>query len=318
MSNTLPHVAPTHILPTLGEIMLRDVPVLPGSTDLVQALKVLEQSNHGVAMCVMPGQPPKALTSADCTQLLMTSLQGFPVPQRLAEAAQGVDFQMFSHQGVDEALSELQGNLQHGIAIYEGDQLIGYVGTEQWSALSLRFLQPARQVEWPEDPNDLNDPLTGLPDHRAYRMNLEMRLIDHQELQSNFSLGLIEIDWLDGLVQRHSMNEERSTVQRVSNILVSGLRANDALYCLEAGKWGLIMGDVSPNIARAISSRLIEAVWQAEFKNHGSPLGKISISAGVCGPGIDSDSTENDAEEALEQALMSGGHQVRVLGERLI
>ena len=318
MNPASPRLLTDTALPTLGDIMLSDVPVLSPSTHLVEALKLMERHQQGVALCVMPGQAPRALTQSACTELLMTSLQGFPVPALLMDAAQPLAFQMFKHQSVEEALSQLQGDLSAGIAVYEGDQIVGYVGAAQWSRLSVRLLQPAAALDLPADPHDLIDPLTALPDHRAYRMHLEMRLIDHHELNSAFSLALIEVDWLDGLVQRHSMKEERSTIQRVSHTLTSGLRGNDNLFSLEAGKWGLVMSDVSPSVGRAIAGRLIDSVWKAQFKNHGSPLGQVSISAGVTAPNVDTDSTESDAEEALEQALMSGGHQVRVMGERLI
>lgn len=303
--------------PTLGEIMLRDVPVLPPSTDLIQALKVLERSAGGVAMCSLPGEAPRVLTRSHCSELLISALQGFPVPQRIDQAAEAIVFQMFEHETVTQALVQLEGDMSAPVAIFAGDQLTGYVGPDQWSQLSLRLLAPdATPIV--ENPEDLIDPLTGLPDHRAYRMHLEMRLIDHQELDNQFCLALIELDWLDGLVQRHSMTEEQATIQRVSNLIISGLRSDDHLFSLEGGKWALVMTDVSPSIARGIARRLIDTVYQAAFVNHGSPLGRVSISIGLCGPGLDGDSTENDAEEALEQAIMSGGHQIRILGERLI
>lgn len=303
--------------PTLGEIMLRDVPVLAPSTDLIKALKVLERSPGGVAMCSLPGEAPRVLSRAHCSELLISALQGFPVPQRIDQAAEAVAFQMFEHETVTQALIQLDGDMSAPVAVFAGDTLTGYVGPEQWSELSLRLLVPASTPAI-ESPADLIDPLTGLPDHRAYRMHLEMRLIDHQELQNSFCLALIELDWLDGLVQRHSMSEEQATIQRVSNLIISGLRADDHLFCLEGGKWALIMTDVGPPLARGIAKRLIDTVYQAAFINHGSPLGRVSISIGLCGPGLDGDSTENDAEEALEQAIMSGGHQIRILGERLI
>lgn len=303
---------------TLGDIMATDVPVLPGSTDLVQVLKLLERNPLGIAACHLPGEPPKILTRRDCTELLISSLQGFPVPSRFDQVAIAVDHQLFEHQSIDQAAAAVAGNLASHVVVFRGDKLVGYVGAEQWSQLSLRFLMPPDVPEMPTNPADLKDSLTGLPDHRAYRMHLEMRLIDHFEVNTDLTLALIELDWLDGLVQRHSLSEERATVQRLSNTLVNQLRSNDSLFALEPGKWALIMPEVNLSIGRSVARRLVDTVWQADFPNHGSPLGRVSVSIGLATPAVDGDSTENDAEEALEQSVMSGGHQVRFIGESLV
>ena len=45
---------------------------------------------------------------------------------------------------------------------------------------------------------------------------------------------------------------------------------------------------------------------------------EASISIGLAPPANDADSTESDADEALEQSIMGGGNQVRLIGERLV
>lgn len=310
-------VAPPEHL-TLADIMAIDVPVLPGSTDLVQVLRELERSPIGVAVCLSPSEAPRVLTRRDCSQLLISALQDFPVPNRFDQAASPVTQQMFDHQSIDQAVAAVSGDLTTHILVFRGDEFAGYVGSDQWSRLSLRFLLPPDIPDLPEGPSELTDRLTGLPDHRAYRMHLEMHLIDHFELASDLTLALIELDWLEGLARRHSESEEQATIQRVTNTVVNQLRANDSLFALEPGKWALVMADVNLSIGRSVARRLVESVWEAEFPNHGSPLGRVSISIGLATPSVDGDSTENDAEEALEQAITSGGHQVRLIGESLV
>ena len=298
--------------------MVSPLPVLPAHTSLVEAIKVLERTEDGVVACLSPGQPAKVLTRAHCSELLMASLQGFPIAQTLVDAARSVDIELDKELAARQALDQINQDMDSLIGVYQGPKLVGFIGREQWSYLVLEPETPPKEPDPFEDPESLLDPLTGLPDHRAYRLHLEMRSFEHYELNIPAVLALIEIDWLEGLVLQHSPEQEQACIRNTTATLQKQLREQDTLFALEPGKWALLMSGVSPAVGRGISQRLVEAVWASNLPNHGSPLARASISIGLAPPANDADSTESDADEALEQSIMGGGNQVRLIGERLL
>lgn len=306
-------------LPTrLGSLMASPLPVLPGNTSLVEAVKTIERTEAGVVACLSPGQPAKVLTRAHCSELLMASLQGFPIAQTLIDAARSVDVELDKDLPVKQALAQINQDMDCLIGVYQGPKLVGFIGREQWSNLLFESQDTNADPDPFEDPESLLDPLTGLPDHRAYRLHLEMRSFEHCELNIPAVLALIEMDWLEGLVLQHSPEQEQQCIRNVTAALQQQLREPDTLFALEPGKWALLMSGVSPAVGRGISQRLVEAVWASNLPNHGSPLARASISIGLAPPSNDADSTESDADEALEQSIMGGGNQVRLIGERLV
>ena len=163
----------------LGSLMVSPLPVLPANTSLVEALKTIERTEDGVVACLSPGQPAKVLTRAHCSELLMASLQGFPIPHTLIEAARSVDVELDKDLPVQQALAQIDQDMDCLIGVYQGSKLVGFIGREQWSNLLLEPQDLASDPDPFEDPGNLLDPLTGLPDHRAYRLHLEMRSFEH-------------------------------------------------------------------------------------------------------------------------------------------
>ena len=298
---------------TLADIAELDFVELSPTSDLVVALVAMEKSDLGAVFYTEPGGLTQFLHKDHCSQLLTAALQGYPVPRLLADATTPI-VHVDSSLSVLDALPILSEH-QH-VAICQRDRMIGYLGPAQW----MRYTQGLLSKPEPEPfvERSLFDPLTGLPDFRAYRMHLEMSLIEYFEQGRECSLVLFEMDWRHGMMQFHSIDEEQATLQRVTQTMLSNLRDDDQLFALEPGKWGLVIRDHSQHVARSIAQRIRSAVFEAQFANHGSPLGRVSLSAGLTGPNADADTVENEAEEVLEQAIMSGGHQVLVTGERLI
>lgn len=81
---------------------------------------------------------------------------------------------------------------------------------------------------------------------------------------------------------------------------------------------GWVARGVSTGIARGVALRLVSGVFGEAFPNLGSPLGRVSLSVGLAGATVDADACDSNAEEALEQSIMSGGHQVRLYGEQIL
>ncbi|MGB0957758.1 MAG: GGDEF domain-containing protein [Litorivicinus sp.] len=307
-------LAPELSTPLLADIMVADIPVLLPGTSLVDALDAMAGNSAGVVFCQI-ADDIRMLSHAHCTQLLIAAVQGFPVPKYLGDVAEPVTARLHRSEPLSDVLARI-GHTSGDIAVMHGDATIGYVGQAQWSQLTTQLLD--MPTELPSEPMECVDELTGLPDHRAYRAYLDMAQIEHQDTGAPFAVALIEVDWRHGLSNRHSVDDERRTIQRISSSLVHRLRDTDTLFALECGKWALLMNEVNTAIARGVALRLLEGVWNDAFPNHGSPLGRITLSLGLTGPAEDADTCDCNAEEALEQSLMSGGHQVRVFGERLI
>lgn len=298
----------------LADIADLDFVQVPSNLDLVDALVTMQQAASGAVFFTMPGGDLRFLHKDHCSELLTAALQGYPVPRTLVEAAQPI-LSMAHDLSVLEALTQLAHQPSKHVAVCRQGQMMGYVGPQQWLSYTETLFLPAAA---PAFTQPMVDELTGLPDFRAYRMHLEMSLIDYFDQGIECSLVLLELDWRHGLVQFHSTEDEQKTLQRVTQTMLSSLRDEDQLFALEPGKWGLVIRGQTQHVARSIAQRIKANVWDARFPNHGSPLGAVSVSAGLAGPSSDADAMENDAEEILEQVIMSGGNGVLVMGERLI
>jgi diguanylate cyclase len=148
----------------------------------------------------------------------------------------------------------------------------------------------------------LSDPLTGLPNRRAWNEELERRIARLPE-GGDLLLAVMDLDQFKKIndEQGHLVGDE--VLKNAARALVAGVRDADFVARIGGDEFGLLMEDFEPGQARAIVDRVRGAITEATQSE-----GTVTSSAGVA---IASDSNQAErlfsaADESLRDAKQAG------------
>ncbi len=174
-----------------------------------------------------------------------------------------------------------------------------------------------RQVELTDrlERQALSDPLTGLPNRRAFAEQLRRSLNDRRAL----AVSVILIDF-DGF---KTFNDTRGhlfgdrILQAVAERLVRSLRPSDLLARYGGDEFAVVLVGVDAPVAGEIAERLRQAVANVPFAA-GEETVALTISLGVASApqhGTTAETLVQAADAALYEAKRRGGNTVIVAGE---
>lgn len=139
------------------------------------------------------------------------------------------------------------------------------------------------------------DPLTGLANRRTFDSHLakEWRRCWRQRLP--LSMAIIDVDWFKAYNDHYGHDAGDQALRAVSDALQSACtRAGDTVARLGGEEFAVLMPGTSSEGAQTLIGRLFSLLEERAMPHEGSPLARLSASAGVatCHPGPASDSSE--------------------------
>lgn len=123
----------------------------------------------------------------------------------------------------------------------------------------------------------MTDPLTGLPNRRAWDERVP-ELLEACRRGLSACLGVIDLDLFKAVNDRHGHAAGDRALQLAAASLRSNLRHSDFLARLGGDEFGVMLSDVSPAVAAVIAERARAAV-HAALEQEG--LAGVTASAGV-------------------------------------
>ncbi|MFC3705008.1 GGDEF domain-containing protein [Devosia honganensis] len=152
----------------------------------------------------------------------------------------------------------------------------------------------------------LLDPLTGLPNRRAFEMAL--RALKREADGKGFALALFDIDHFKRINDRHGHTAGDEALRHFARACTAVLRETDRFFRIGGEEFALIVAEVTPEEAGTVVERVRAAANGCVVEVHGHALA-LTASAGVCHSalvGLDFDSLIEAADAQLYAAKNAG------------
>lgn len=199
---------------------------------------------------------------------------------------------------------------------------LGEVNGERYFGAFLTDLRPQRAIDeinaakWVElQQSALSDPLTGLPNRRAFETEGRRAIARAQRRGKELAIGIVDVDFFKHVNDSYGHPAGDTVLQAVATILHQEARANDVVGRIGGEEFGLIFSNISLDQARVVAERIRCAVAEADFVIGEAHL-KITISIGLS-PLLTCAGWENGvmhADAALYQAKSEGRNRTVVGG----
>jgi diguanylate cyclase (GGDEF)-like protein len=153
------------------------------------------------------------------------------------------------------------------------------------------------------------DPITGLPDARAFHARLRNELDRSRRHGLPLGLVMVDLDHFGALNARHGRDAGDTALMETALVLQLALRESDMLARMGANRFGVLLPEADSAPARRCSERLRSAIEGHRFAR----VGRISATFGVAASprsGVDALELLDAAERALTIAKKAGRRRV--------
>lgn len=162
----------------------------------------------------------------------------------------------------------------------------------------------------------VTDGLTGLYNHRYFSGLLEEFVQEYHSNGRTLSLILLDIDDFKHYNDSNGHLAGNDVLQSISQILRKSVRSVDVPCRFGGEEFAVLLPDTDEIVAKAVAQGIHENVRQASMVHGESqPLGRVTVSVGVCGLCSEVTSAESlvrAADAAMYQAKATGKDQVIV------
>jgi diguanylate cyclase (GGDEF)-like protein len=155
------------------------------------------------------------------------------------------------------------------------------------------------------------DPLTRLPNRRAFRARLKRNLEQLNSPHDNIAIAMIDIDFFKKINEEHGHDMGDKVLQLLASLLLQHVRAEDTLARYGEEEFALLLPQTSAEQALSVTERMRTAVEQTLFGHSQAPL-RINISIGLANiqSKIRVDQALKAADDALYRAKQQGRNRV--------
>jgi diguanylate cyclase (GGDEF)-like protein len=156
---------------------------------------------------------------------------------------------------------------------------------------------------------------SGLPDKRAFEVNLALMLSAGAEARRESGLLLLRMDKADALQRRLGSHAVEKLLARLASLVVRAARDQDLVCRLSGDTLGLLCPSLPPLAGTKVADKIRETVRNYHFRvEDGGPEVLVTASYGYanCGPDDAPDVVHNRADDALSRSQSLGRNQLHV------
>lgn len=124
------------------------------------------------------------------------------------------------------------------------------------------------------------DPLTGLPNRRAYADNLEREISRARREGQTLGLMVLDVDHFKAINDHHGHLAGDQVLSRVAGLLRDNVRKSDLVFRYAGDEFVLLLPNVRPEGLRVLRQRLEEALAEMDFHHNGRSI-PVSLSMGA-------------------------------------
>lgn len=147
----------------------------------------------------------------------------------------------------------------------------------------------------------LTDPLTGLPNRRAFFDALALVA----KAGEPAVVAMIDIDHFKAVNDRYGHAAGDEVLRQVADIARGSFRAADLVARIGGEEFAVILRAITVEQARGVCQRLVDRLSESRLDCPGGPV-RVTISTGIAAIGADGDAALASADEALYEAKRSG------------
>ncbi|MDN3638866.1 GGDEF domain-containing protein [Simiduia curdlanivorans] len=159
----------------------------------------------------------------------------------------------------------------------------------------------------------LIDPLMSIGNRRAMEGDLKHVQAKAQRTQSPYGLVLLDVDWFKRYNDHYGHQLGDQALRAVAKAIGDSLRQGDRLYRYGGEELILVLPDTDQAGALQAAERAREAVSQLQLEHQDSPLGHLTVSAGLASGDGDWQALVAGADSALYEAKENGRNQTRAV-----
>lgn len=156
------------------------------------------------------------------------------------------------------------------------------------------------------------DSLTALPNRRAFDDDLA-QLLAHPEPMSGLALGMLDVDYFKPYNDTLGHEAGDQALRRVADVLAGQVRRDVRCYRYGGEEFALVFTSIAVPHAERILRRILEDIVAAAIEHPASPLGVVTVSAGLAksyDPDVEAASLVRAADRQLYAAKASGRNRV--------
>ena len=155
-----------------------------------------------------------------------------------------------------------------------------------------------------------HDPLTGLPNRRAFDQRLEIAMAAGRRSGAPVSVLVVDADHFKRINDSFGHAAGDAVLRQLGTLMASHLRETDCAARLGGEEFGILLPGTDPAGAMHVAQGLVERVAATEFPG----IGRVTVSVGVAtaaGRDRRGDDLVNSADAALYVAKAAGRNQAR-------
>ena len=156
------------------------------------------------------------------------------------------------------------------------------------------------------------DSLTALPNRRAFDDDLA-QLLSHPEPMAGLALGMLDVDYFKPYNDTLGHEAGDQALRKVADVLAGQIRRDVRCYRYGGEEFALVFTSIAVPHAERILRRILEDIAATAIEHPASPLGVVTVSAGLAksyDPDMDAASLVRAADRQLYAAKASGRNRV--------
>ncbi len=300
------------------EVMNHTPLCLTPETPVPDAVRMLVTEQQSCLLVVDSGRLLGIVTERDLTHLLaaLFSTPKDAVPG-LAELMTAQPVCVGENDPCEDALTlSRTRSLRHLPVLDDQDRVVGVVTQgnllEAYAALmdeQARLRSSLKELQT----LSLEDPLLGVGNRRAMEVDLSFSEAEARRHDKTYALALLDIDFFKRYNDSYGHRAGDEALRQVAQTVKQTVRESDRVFRYGGEELLVLMPETDTESAQQCIERVREAVQQLGLENAQTPIGVLTISAGVraAQAGSWQDMVEA-ADQALYTAKREGRNQVRL------
>ncbi len=183
--------------------------------------------------------------------------------------------------------------------------VVGTDGETQGVVSVIRDISQRKALEWKLTEQALSDPLTGLPNRRAFEFKLARELASDR----GACVAICDLDRFKAINDKHGHAAGDAVIQTFAAVAQGVLRTTDTVARLGGEEFGLLLRGVSQEQAKFVCDRLVRTFAETVTQFGGKDIG-CTVSCGLAVLGRDADLAMHAADAALYSAKGGGRDQL--------
>lgn len=280
---------------------------------LIEVLALMRRNQHSCAVVMDGDRVAGLIREKDLVSVLAQVLEsGRVVVARAADVMTVNPVCVPAGASLLEALKRAQEYRQRQMPVVDDrGALVGMITHTDMAQAYIHILERQSElvsVNRALRAESLQDSLLNIGNRRAMEQDLQV-LATHPKRR--FALALLDLDWFKKYNDYYGHQAGDRALQRVCETITGHLRQGDTLYRYGGEELLLLMLDTDLDGAWLGASRVCEAVQKLRIEHAPSPLGVLTLSAGVASePGVGVSQLIASADQALYYAKTHGHNSV--------